>query len=119
MSAVPALSPAAHATAAAARGPRLRIADEPALPRQAERLLRRASVPRPRLVGRLLAGQRRVAALTAPAGFGKSVLLAEWAAADPRPFAWASATAADDDPVRLLGLVARALGAADPVREAL
>ncbi len=48
-------------------------------------------VPRARLVGRLAALRRTpVALVVAPAGYGKTTLLAEWAAADPRPFGWLS-----------------------------
>src|SRR4029078_9941332 len=43
-----------------------------------------------------------VIAIAAPAGYGKSALLAEWSAADPRPFAWVSVDAADNDPGALL-----------------
>ena len=34
------------------------------------------------------------AVLVAPAGFGKTTLLCEWSARDPRPFAWVTLTAA-------------------------
>ena len=47
-------------------------------------------------------------AIAAPAGYGKSALLAEWSAADPRPFAWVSADAADNDPDALLRYIAAA-----------
>src|SRR4051812_41243053 len=57
---------------------------------------RPGSVPRPPLVRRLLAGAASaVAVLVAPAGYGKTTLLAEWEASDPRPFVWL-------DPARLL-----------------
>jgi LuxR family maltose regulon positive regulatory protein len=49
--------------------------------------LRPGVVPRPRLVRRLLrTGAAPVVALVAPAGYGKSTALAEWAARDERPF---------------------------------
>src|SRR3712207_836201 len=48
-------------------------------------------VSRPRLVRRLAGNpQARLAVLVAPAGYGKSTVLSEWAACDPRPFAWIS-----------------------------
>ena len=50
-----------------------------------------------------------VVAITAPAGYGKTTLLAEWAERDRRPFAWVSVDEADDDPVVFLGHVAVAL----------
>jgi len=39
--------------------------------------------------------------VVAPPGFGKSTLLAQWAEADPRPFAWLSLDPGDNDPVVL------------------
>jgi LuxR family transcriptional regulator, maltose regulon positive regulatory protein len=46
-------------------------------------------VPRPRLVRRLQhAHEVPLALLVAPAGYGKTTLLTEWAERDPRPFAW-------------------------------
>jgi len=48
-------------------------------------------VPRPRLVGRLAAlRDTPIALIVAPAGYGKTTLLAEWAATEERPFAWVS-----------------------------
>jgi LuxR family maltose regulon positive regulatory protein len=44
-------------------------------------------VPRPELVGRLVtAPDAALALITAPAGYGKSTLLAQWAQCDERPF---------------------------------
>jgi LuxR family transcriptional regulator, maltose regulon positive regulatory protein len=49
-------------------------------------------VPRPRLVDRLLgAANVPLVLVVAPAGFGKSALLSEWADRDPRPFTWVAA----------------------------
>src|SRR4029450_547961 len=50
-----------------------------------------------------------VVAITAPAGYGKTTLLAEWAERDRRPFAWVSVDEADGDPVVFLGHIAVAL----------
>jgi LuxR family maltose regulon positive regulatory protein len=47
--------------------------------------------------------------VTAPAGYGKTTLLSEWAERDRRPFAWVSVDAADADPVVFLAHVAVAL----------
>jgi LuxR family transcriptional regulator, maltose regulon positive regulatory protein len=47
----------------------------------------RGLVPRPRLVRRLSEVEVPIAVITAPAGYGKTTLLADWAARDPRPFA--------------------------------
>jgi LuxR family transcriptional regulator, maltose regulon positive regulatory protein len=50
---------------------------------------KRGLVRRPRLVDRLTgASDCPLAAIVAPAGFGKSTLLAEWAERDRRPFVW-------------------------------
>jgi LuxR family transcriptional regulator, maltose regulon positive regulatory protein len=69
-------------------------------------------VPRRRLVD-LLVRQRphKLTLVDAPAGWGKTTLLAEWQD-DPkesRPFAWVSLDRADNDPVRFWTLVVTAL----------
>lgn len=46
------------------------------------------TVPRTRLVRQLAGAEAPIALVVAPAGYGKSTLLAEWAARDPRPFTW-------------------------------
>ena len=58
-------------------------------------------VPRPRLAERLDEGLRRGLVLVcAPAGSGKTVLLADWARCAQRPVAWLSLDAGDNDPAR-------------------
>ena len=53
--------------------------------------VRRDSVSRTALVNRLrAAGAFPVVLVVAPAGYGKTSLLAQWAAKDARPFAWLS-----------------------------
>lgn len=55
------------------------------------------SVPRARLVRRLVgATDARVVLLVAPAGYGKTTLIAEWAARDERPFVCVDAESAFD-----------------------
>jgi LuxR family transcriptional regulator, maltose regulon positive regulatory protein len=67
-------------------------------------------VARPRLVERLLAARARpLAILVAPAGYGKSTLLREWEAADPRHFAWLPPGGAHTRPGRLQAAIGRAL----------
>jgi LuxR family maltose regulon positive regulatory protein len=86
-------------------------------PRQRPPPLRRALVPRERLLERLAAtADKPVAALIAPAGYGKSTLLREWAARDERPFAWVTLQDADNDPARLVEAISTALDGATGVR---
>ena len=47
-------------------------------------------------------GCPRTVLVTAPAGYGKTTLLAQWAAAERRPVAWVSLDARDSDPVVFL-----------------
>ncbi len=61
-------------------------------------------VSRPRLIERLDQGtERKLTLVSAPAGFGKTTLLAEWLAsfsASRRPAAWVSLDQSDNDPAR-------------------
>ncbi len=52
--------------------------------------------------------------VTAPAGYGKSTLLAEWAHVERRPVAWVSLDRFDDDPTALLTLLASAFAGISP-----
>ena len=73
-------------------------------------------VPRQRLLGRLMdARQARVVLLTAPAGYGKTTLLEQWAASDERCFAWVTLDEHDNDVTTLLSAVVVALDAIEPV----
>jgi LuxR family maltose regulon positive regulatory protein len=61
--------------------------------------IRPGFVPRPRLLERLTAGLASALTLVcAPAGFGKTALLADWTRHDPQPVAWLSLDDADNDP---------------------
>jgi LuxR family maltose regulon positive regulatory protein len=74
-----------------------------------------AWVRRPRLVRRLLdPASPPLAVLLAPAGYGKTALLREWAERDPRPFAWVIVDERDNHGARLPARVARALAAVPP-----
>jgi LuxR family transcriptional regulator, maltose regulon positive regulatory protein len=53
--------------------------------------------------------------VAAPAGYGKTTLMAHWADADERPFAWVSLDVRDNDPVALLTYVALALNRVEPL----
>ena len=58
-------------------------------------------VPRPRLAERLDEGLARGLMLVcAPAGYGKTVLLADWARRGQQPVAWLSLDVGDNDPAR-------------------
>jgi LuxR family transcriptional regulator, maltose regulon positive regulatory protein len=73
-------------------------------------------VSRQRLVRRLVeAPHLPVALIVAPAGYGKTTVLSEWAARDGRPFAWVSVDAEDNDPMALLAAIALALDAVEPI----
>jgi LuxR family maltose regulon positive regulatory protein len=88
------------------------------------------SVPQPRLGAvsraKLIETARssgcRAVGVTAPAGYGKSAFLAEWAQAEDRPVVWVSIDRFDDDPAMLLVSLASAyrragLGSADLVAD--
>jgi LuxR family maltose regulon positive regulatory protein len=72
-------------------------------------------VARPALIDALEAGRARRATLVAAAtGFGKTSVLAEWAAASPARFAWVSLDAGDDDPLRFWSYVVAAVEGGAP-----
>ena len=56
----------------------------------------------------------RVVGITAPAGYGKSTLLSQWAQAEDRRVAWVSLNGFDDDPAGLLTLLASAYARVTP-----
>ena len=67
-------------------------------------------VLRPRLVERINEGlQRKLTLISAPAGFGKTTLVSEWAAVCDRPIAWLSLDEEDNDPARFLIYLVSAL----------
>ncbi|HEV2902792.1 MAG TPA: hypothetical protein VGW30_05975, partial [Gaiellaceae bacterium] len=78
--------------------------------------LRDGLVDRSALVSRLRAPTHaRVVSITAPAGYGKTTLLAQWAAEDPRPFAWVSLDDRDNDPAAFLTYLSAAADGIKPV----
>jgi LuxR family maltose regulon positive regulatory protein len=79
----------------------------------------RDTVARARLTDRLRSADTEAVLLHAPAGYGKSVLLAQWARSDPRPFAWVTLTEAHDDPAVLLAAIAEALEPIEPIEAAV
>ena len=72
-------------------------------------------VPRPRLVQALSQGLARGRVLIcAPAGFGKTALLADWARGDGHPVAWLGLDGGDSDPARFWRHAVAALDRARP-----
>ena len=55
--------------------------------------------------------------MVAPAGYGKTTVLSQWAERNGQAFAWVSVDEADNDPKVLLTYVAKALDAVEPVGE--
>jgi LuxR family transcriptional regulator, maltose regulon positive regulatory protein len=101
---------AAAPTGPAAAGQNVLLATKLHVPRP-----RPGFVPRPRLAGRLEEGLARGLVLVcAPAGSGKTVLLADWARRGGRPVAWLSLDAADNDPARFWRHAVAAVGQACP-----
>ena len=76
---------------------------------------RPGQVPRPRLTARLDEGLARGLILVcAPAGYGKTVLLADWARRGGHPAGWLSLDAGDNDPARFWRHAVAALDRARP-----
>lgn len=70
--------------------------------------MRAGAVSRGALIDRARDSGARVVSVTAPAGYGKSTLLAEWADTDDRTVAWVSLDRTDADPASLLAVIAAA-----------
>jgi LuxR family maltose regulon positive regulatory protein len=60
-----------------------------------------------------------VVAICAPAGYGKTILAAQWAKRDPRPFVWLSIDGNDNDPAVLLTYLAIGLDQVEPIDPAV
>ena len=68
-------------------------------------------VERPHLVAQLDSGlRRRLTLVSAPAGFGKTTLVAAWADGLDVPVAWLSIDGGDNDPARFLSYLIAAFG---------
>ena len=81
-------------------------------------VLRTGTVRRSRLIERLAGGQRcPLVSVVAPAGYGKTTLLSQWAERAGQSVAWVSVDEADNDPKVLLRYVAEALHAIEPIDE--
>jgi LuxR family maltose regulon positive regulatory protein len=89
---------------------------------QRSRQLPAGVVSRAKLIEAARSSDCRLVAVTAPAGYGKSAFLAEWAAAEDRHVVWVSLDRFDDDPAVLLVSLASAycragLGSADLITD--
>ena len=69
---------------------------------------RPGSVSRAELINTARASDCRVVGVTAPAGYGKSTFLAQWAEAEDRRVGWVSLDRFDNDPAALLSVLAAA-----------
>jgi LuxR family transcriptional regulator, maltose regulon positive regulatory protein len=76
-------------------------------------------VVRTALVERLAAARVPVIAVVAPAGYGKTTLMAQWAERTRSRVAWLSCDDADNDPVVLMSALAVALDRIGPVDPAI
>jgi LuxR family maltose regulon positive regulatory protein len=76
---------------------------------------RPGTVTRRRVVSRLLDGNARVVTLIAPPGYGKTTVLALWAAREPRPVAWLTLDDLDNDPAVLVRSLVAALARIGPM----
>ena len=78
--------------------------------------VRPGSVRRLALIDRLRHGPPRpIVSVIAPAGYGKTTLLSQWAEQNGQAFAWLSVDERDNDPKALLTYVAAALDAVEPI----
>jgi LuxR family transcriptional regulator, maltose regulon positive regulatory protein len=66
-------------------------------------------------IARLYTSTVPFATVVAPAGYGKTTLLAKWAEADPRPFAWVALDGRDDDALVFLRYIAVAIHRVEPI----
>ena len=71
------------------------------------------------MIARLCGTSAGLASVVAPAGYGKTTLLAHWGEADPRSFAWVALDGRDDDPVVFLRYIAAALHRVEPLSPAV
>ena len=81
-------------------------------------LIRPGTVRRSSLIERLGRGDLRpIVSVVAPAGYGKTTVLSQWAERNGQAFAWVSVDEGDNDPKVLLSYVAAALDAVEPIDE--
>jgi LuxR family maltose regulon positive regulatory protein len=102
------------------RADRPRYAGEPVFDLSAAKLLRPllrpGSIRRSALIERLARSDPGpIVSVVAPAGYGKTTVLSQWAERNGQAFAWMSADEKDNDPKILLTYIAAALDAVEPV----
>jgi LuxR family transcriptional regulator, maltose regulon positive regulatory protein len=78
-------------------------------------LARPDTVAKTDLVAELRSSRAPMMTVVAPAGYGKTTLLAHWAEADPRAFAWVALDGGDDDAVVFLRYIAAAIHRVEPL----
>src|SRR5512133_1927922 len=78
-------------------------------------LTRPGTVAKANVTARLCASRSPFATVVAPAGYGKTTLLASWAEADLRPFAWVALDGRADDALVFLRYIAAAIHRVEPV----
>ena len=79
-------------------------------------VVRPGTVRRSSLIERLARDDPRpIVSVVAPAGYGKTTLLSQWAERNGQAVAWVSVDDADNDPKVLLTYVAEALDAVEPI----
>jgi len=76
---------------------------------------RPGSVAKADAIARLCASTLPFTSVVAPAGYGKTTLLAKWAEVDPRPFAWVALDGRDDDALVFLRYIAAAIHRVEPL----
>jgi LuxR family maltose regulon positive regulatory protein len=82
-------------------------------------LARPGTVAKTDVIAKLRATRVPFATVVAPAGYGKTTLLARWAEADPRPFAWVALDGRDDDALVFLRYIAAAIHGVEPLSSAV
>ena len=78
-------------------------------------LIRPGTVAKADVIARLCSASVPFATVVAPAGYGKTTLLARWSEADPRPFAWVALDGGDDDALVFLRYLAAAIHRVEPL----
>src|SRR4051794_31756222 len=80
--------------------------------------LRPALVTRPHLLDLITDAHAPVTLISAPAGYGKSTLVAHWLIQSGLPPAWVSLDTYDNDPLDFFALVVAAIQTIDPAAAA-